>query len=286
MLSIREIKERTETFFKEKGVPNAKLDTDLLIAHSLGIKRLDLYLDLERPLTEAQLAVLRPLVKRRSQREPLQYILGTAEFYGLQLKVDQRALIPRPETEELVERIIEKFKDRSAPQRILDLGTGTGALACALAKAYPDATVTAVDFSDAALELAKENVAQFALEDQITIQQGSWFAPIGEGETFDLIASNPPYLTEEEMTTAEPEVIDYEPSSALVSGADGLDDLRILVSETPTYLAKGGLLAMETGIHQHDKLTQLAKAAGMVGDSVDDMSGRPRFFFCGSGIPA
>ena len=152
MLTIREIKERTETFFKEKSVPNAKLDADILIAHSLGIKRLDIYLDLDRPLTEAQLTDLRSLVKRRASREPLQYIIGNTEFYGLTLKVDPRALIPRHETEELIELIVERLG--APPKRILDLGTGSGAIALALASRYSDAEVTATDQSEGARYLA------------------------------------------------------------------------------------------------------------------------------------
>ncbi|MGJ8654469.1 MAG: peptide chain release factor N(5)-glutamine methyltransferase [Opitutaceae bacterium] len=280
MLTIREIKDRTEAFFKEKGVPDPKLDTDLLIAHSLGMKRLDLYLDLDRPLTEAQLTELRPLVKRRSQREPLQYILGTVEFCDLTLKVDARALIPRPETEELVELIVEAYKEKAAPKRILDLGTGTGALALALAHKFPDAEVVAVDVSPEALSLAQENVDALDAAERVILRSGSWFEPIEAGEQFDLIVSNPPYLTEHEMTTAEPEVVAHEPSNALVSGADGLDDLRLILEGVSAHLNKGGLLAMETGIAQHTELDTLATAAGLHGESHQDMSGRPRFYFC------
>lgn len=161
MLTVREIKQRTEAFFTQKQVPNAQLDADILIAHSLGLKRLDLYLDLDRPLTEAQLDALRPLVKRRAAREPLQYIIGTTEFYGLTLKVDARALIPRHETEELVDYIVGRLTE--APQRILDLGTGSGALALALAFKYGDAEVTAVDQSAEALTLAAENAEALGL---------------------------------------------------------------------------------------------------------------------------
>lgn len=277
MLSIREIKERTETFFKEKGVPNPKLDTDILIAHSLGIKRLDLYLDLERPLTEAQLGDLRPLVKRRADREPLQYIVGSTEFYGLTLKVDKRALIPRHETEELVDLIIEQLE--TPPSRILDLGTGSGVLALALASKYPEAEVTAIDQNKEALTLASENANALGMEERITFLEGNWWAPIKDGATFDLIVSNPPYLTEAEMKTAEPEVIDHEPHSALVSGSDGLNDFRILLEGTPKFLEEGGLLAMETGIAQSEDLIDLAKQVGLSGSSIEDLSGRPRFFF-------
>lgn len=277
MLSIREIKERTEAFFKDKGVPNPKLDTDILIAHSLGIKRLDLYLDLERPLTEKQLNDLRPLVRRRASREPLQYIVGHTEFYGLSLKVDSRALIPRHETEELVDLIIKKVE--SAPTRILDLGTGSGALALTLAAQFTGAQVTAIDQSVDALALANENAAALDLSERVQFLQGNWWSPLTIDAQFDLIVSNPPYLTEAEMTTAEPEVIDHEPHDALVAGSDGLNDFRILLEGAPKFLAPGGLLAMETGIAQSEALTELALQAGIAGNSAEDLSGRPRFFF-------
>jgi len=277
MLTIREIKARTEAFFKEKGVPNAKLDTDILIAHSLGIKRLDLYLDLDRPLTEEQLVELRPLVKRRAGREPLQYIIGSTDFYGLTLKVDSRALIPRHETEELIELIVERLE--TPPKRILDLGTGSGAIALALATKYPEAKVIAIDQSADAIVLTTENAIALELTDRVNCLQGSWFEPLTEDEKFDLIVSNPPYLTEAEMQTAEPEVIAHEPHNALVSGSDGLDDLRLILAKTKRFLAVDGLLAMETGIAQAEALSAMALKASLDGQSVDDLSGRPRFFF-------
>ena len=276
MLTIREIKERTETFFKEKGVPSAKLDTDILIAHSLGIKRLDIYLDLDRPLTEAQLTDLRPLVKRRASREPLQYIIGNTEFYGLTLKVDPRALIPRHETEELIDLIVKRLE--TAPKRILDLGTGSGAIALALASKYTDAEVTATDQSEEAIALAKENAVALNLSSRVTFINGTWFEPLNEGARFDLIVSNPPYLTEAEMQTAEPEVIGHEPRSALASGQEGLDDLRLLFESVSSYLAEGGLLALETGIGQADAIKTMALKVSLHGQSVEDLSGRPRFF--------
>ena len=277
MLTIREIKERTEAFFKKKSVPNAKLDTDILIAHSLGIKRLDIYLDLDRPLTEAQLTDLRSLVKRRASREPLQYIIGNTEFYGLTLKVDPRALIPRHETEELIELIVERLK--APPKRVLDLGTGSGAIALALASRYSDAEVTATDQSEEAITLAKENALALNLSSRVTFIKGNWFEPLDEGARFDLIVSNPPYLTEAEMQTAEPEVIDHEPHSALASGQEGLDDLGLLFKSVPKYLAEGGLLALETGIGQADAIKAMASKVSLHGQSVEDLSERPRFFF-------
>ena len=277
MLTIREIKERTEIFFQEKGVPSAKLDTDILIAHSLGIKRLDIYLDLDRPLTEAQLTDLRPLVKRRASREPLQYIIGNTEFYGITLKVDPRALIPRHETEELIELIVERLE--TPPARILDLGTGNGAIALALASKYSGAKVTATDQSEEAITLAKENADALNLSSRVTFIKGNWFEPLDEGARFDLIVSNPPYLTEAEMQTAEPEVIDHEPHNALASGQEGLDDLGLLFKSVPRHLAEGGLLALETGIGQADAIKAMALEVSLHGQSVEDLSEQPRFFF-------
>lgn len=277
MLTVREIKARTETFFTQKGVPNAKLDTDILIAHSLGLKRLDLYLDMDRPLTDAQLADLRPLVKRRANREPLQYIIGCTEFYGLNLRVDARALIPRHETEELVDVIVERLE--TVPERILDLGTGSGALALALATKYPDAQVTATDQSADALALATENAEALALAERVQFREGNWFEPLEAGSTYDLIVANPPYLSEAEMDTAAPEVVDHEPRSALVSGRDGLDDLRQILACAKTHLTPHGLLALETGIAQHAALQKAAQIDGLAGESIEDLSERPRFFF-------
>ena len=285
MLTVREIQSRTADFFRAKGVPDPKLDTDLLIAHALGLRRLDLYLDMDRPLTDAQLNTLRPLVKRRADREPLQYILGIVEFYGLHLRVDSRALIPRPETEELIERIRQTCD--IPPERILDLGTGSGAIAIALAKVFPDAQIIAVDFSEEAIALAQENAGAHAFADSIQFLQGSWLEPMAEGERFDLIVSNPPYLTEEEMTTAEPEVTDHEPRSALVSGADGLDDIRLILQSAPLYLSEGGVLALETGIAQHEELEPLAIQAGFSAvESHADINRRQRFFIARMGKPS
>lgn len=277
MHTVREIKERTETFFSQKNVPNAKLDTDILIAHSLGMKRLDLYLDMERPLTEQQLDMLRPLVKRRATREPLQYIIGSTDFYGLTLKVDSRALIPRQETEELVDRIVARLTE--APKRILDLGTGSGAIAFALASKYPEACITAIDSSTGAIALALENATALDLADRVRIIEGNWWSPIVDEASFDLIVSNPPYLTEAEMRSAEPEVLDYEPQEALVAGHDGLNDLRILLEGAPKYLCATGLLAMETGIAQSESLTAMAAIAGLTCECIEDLNERPRFFF-------
>lgn len=277
MLTIREIQEKTVAYFTGKGVPKPKLEADLLIAHVLGLKRLELYLDIERPLTAAQLDELRPLVQRRAGREPLQYILGFSEFCGMRLKVTPATLIPRQETEELVEHLRDRIV--APPKRILDLGTGSGALALALAAIYPDAEVTATDQSAEALAVAQENAETIVPGSSIQFVQGSWFDCIGGQERFDLIVANPPYLSEAEMKSAEPEVAGHEPVAALVSGQDGLDDLRRIIADAKTHLTQEGLLALETGIDQHKQMNKLAQEFGMRGEGLNDLSGRPRFYF-------
>jgi release factor glutamine methyltransferase len=283
MRTLRDIKARTEPFLAEKGITNAALETDLILAHALGLKRLDLYLDLDRPLTEAQLENLRPLVKRRAAREPLQYILGRVEFAGLHLAVDPRALIPRPETEELADLLHRRLQE-TPPARILDLGTGSGALALALAHAFPGAKVTATDASAQALELARENAARNNLSERLTFLKGSWWDALPAEASFDLIVSNPPYLTEAELQSAAPEVADHEPHRALVAGSDGMADLRGILAGVQPFLAEGGLLALETGIAQTVALEALATENGLQGETLEDLSQRSRFFFAtGSG---
>ena len=173
--------------------------------------------------------------------------------------------------------IVERLK--APPKRILDLGTGSGAIALALASRYSDAEVTATDQSEEAITLAKENALALNLSSRVTFIKGNWFEPLDEGARFDLIVSNPPYLTEAEMQTAEPEVIDHEPHSSLDSGQEGLDDLGLLFKSVPNHLAEGGLLALETGIGQADAIKAMASKVSLHGQSVEDLSGCLRFLF-------
>ncbi len=199
------------------------------------------------------------------------------EFFGLILKCNRRALIPRPETEELADLLVQHYSAQP-PAAVLDLGAGTGALALALASIWKDAAVTAVDVSADALALAKENAVANGLT-RVNFVESDWFAGVGQAR-FDLIVSNPPYLTDEEMTTAEPEVVKFEPTNALVSGRDGLNDLREILTGAVGRLNPGGLLAVETGVSQHDALAQLAREAGFAkSESKKDLSGKPRFFW-------
>jgi release factor glutamine methyltransferase len=276
MLTVLEIIRKTTDFFAGKEVESPRLQAELIVGHVLGLKRMQLYLQFERPLAEAELEQLRPLVRRRGQREPLQYVLGETEFHGLRLKVDRRALIPRPETELLVVSALASCVN--PPAQVLDLGTGSGAIALAVAKENPVARVTAIDASDEALGLARENAISTGLAERVSFLKSNWFAALASDARFDLIVSNPPYLSAEETAATTPEVQAFEPRQALTSGDGGLADLRAIISEAPKFLAQGGLLALETGITQHAHLSALAREAGFSRvESRPDLTGRDRF---------
>lgn len=277
MLTVLEIIKRTTDYFAGKGLESPRLNAELLVGHALGRKRMQLYMEFERPLTEAELEKIRPLVRRRAQHEPLQYIVGETEFFGLKLKCDRRALIARPETEYLAELVVAAQPE---PARVLDLGTGSGALALALAKAWPAAAVTAVDASTEALALAAENAAANGLAGRVAFLVSDWFAALPAGSRFELIVANPPYLSAEETAATAPEVRGFEPVAALMAAEDGLADLRKIVAAAPAFLAPGGLLALETGIAQHGELAWLAAAAGLERfESRPDLAKRDRYVF-------
>jgi release factor glutamine methyltransferase len=276
MLTVLEVIKKTTGFFADKGIENPRLNAELLVGHALGLKRMQLYLKFEQPLTETELEKIRPLVRRRSAREPVQYIVGETEFFGLKLKTDRRALIPRPETERLLEIMATRLAG-SPPARVLDLGTGSGALALGLATAFPAAVVTAVDSSESALALARENAAALGLAERVKFFQSDWFSALPAGGLFELIVANPPYLSAEETAQAAPEVRDFEPVAALTAGGQGLDELKEILAGAPRFLAPGGLLALETGIAQHAELLRLAAAGFSPAESLTDLAGRDRY---------
>lgn len=278
MLTVLDVIQRSSAFLEGKGVESARLNAEWLIASSLGMDRMKLYMQFDRPLKEAELADMRSKVARRAKREPLQYILGTTPFHELELKVDQRALIPRPETEQLVELSLGSLGENDGEYRIVDLGTGSGAIALALAFALPRAEVFAVDASRDALELAQENALGCGLQNRVSFVLSDWFTDFDPEGEFDLIVSNPPYLTDEEMETAEPEVKDFEPRSALFAEKEGLSDLEQIVSGSYSRLKPGGVLWLETGILHREPLLELCKSQGYASaEGVEDWSGRPRF---------
>jgi release factor glutamine methyltransferase len=276
MFTVLDIIKKTTEFFAAKGIESPRLNAELLIGHALGRKRMQLYLEFERLLTEPELEKIRPLIRRRALHEPVQYIVGETEFHGLKLKVDRRALIPRPETEQLVEHVTLACA-ASAPGRILDLGTGSGAIALALARAFPQAVVVAVDRSADALALASENAAGTGLAERISFLASNWFDAV-PADTFDVIVSNPPYLTAEETAQTSPEVRWFEPLEALTAADDGLADLSSIIAQAPRHLRSGGLLALETGIAQRERLLAQTESAGFSRwEARQDLAGRDRF---------
>ncbi|HVU18215.1 MAG TPA: peptide chain release factor N(5)-glutamine methyltransferase [Candidatus Didemnitutus sp.] len=282
MQTLLEIIKKTAAFFEKRGVESPRLNAELIIGHGLGLKRMQLYLQFERPLTEVELDRIRPLVKRRAEREPLQYVLGATEFAGVTLKVDRRALIPRPETEYLVELLRQRL-DATPPARILDLGTGTGALALALAQAWTSTSVLGVDISGEALTLALENATALAMAERVRFENSDWFSAVPPNSAFELIVANPPYLSDEETAATQPEVRQFEPVNALSAGPDSAKDLVAIVKSAPAWLAPGGLLALETGIGHHGQLADVGRASGFNQvESLNDLTGRPRFVLLSS----
>ena len=278
MHTLLEIISKSSEFLAGKGVENSRLNAEHLIGHALGLKRMQLYLQFERPLVESELAEIRQMVRRRGQREPLQYIIGTTEFFGVELKVDKRALIPRSETEYLLSLVIEKFV--TEPANILDLGTGSGAIALGLAKHCGAARVTAVDISPDAVSLAQENAVALKLSDRVTVNQSDWFSNVVSGTRFDLIVANPPYLSASETADTLIEVRGFEPEVALTPGHSGLEALVTIIGGARKFLAAGGLLAMETGIGQHQEIAERFKTCGYSRyEFASDLTGRPRFAF-------
>lgn len=281
MNSLLELLKKSTDFLAKKGIDNARLQSELIFAGTLRCRRLDLYLQFERPLTQEQIDTLRERILRRARHEPVQYIVGDTDFRTLTLKCDSRALIPRPETEELVGFVLEKLNamcPAGTSARVLDLGTGTGAIALSLAKERPGTEIVAVDKSVAALSLAQENAEKLSVPASVKFLQSDWFENIAG--TFDAIISNPPYLTQSEWECAQPEVRDHEPLSALVAANAGLSDLEKILRGARNHLAPGGFIALETGIAQHPALEILAREYGFEKtESRTDLSGRPRFFF-------
>ena len=249
-------------YLEGKGLSSGRLDAEYLLAHVLGTGRLQLYMDFERPLKQEELNQFRPLLKRRASREPLQYILGCQSFRELELIVRPGVLIPRPETEQLVDEVLDWFlREEVDRPTALDVGTGSGAIALSLA-AESGAKVVATDISSVALDLARSNAEAAGLEALVEFREGSIFEPIPATARFDAIVSNPPYVREKDEPLLEPEVLDWEPREALFSGNDGLDVIRDLVAGAFQYLRPGGLLALEVGLGQAREVALLLEDSG------------------------
>jgi release factor glutamine methyltransferase len=248
--------------FKRRGNKSARLDAELLLGEALGLDRIKLIVEAQRPLTDDELSRYRALIKRRRASEPMAYILGRREFFALPLVVDRRVLIPRPDTEVLVETALDGTRERHLYGRMLDLCTGSGCVAIAFAKERPTWRITAVDLSPDAASVARENVRRAGVAHHLAILEGDLFAPLPADAKFELITANPPYIPSGDIAGLDADVRDFEPHLALDGGADGLEITRRLVREATRYLTPGGLLALEGGFDQAPEVAALLAEHG------------------------
>ncbi|MFC5049573.1 peptide chain release factor N(5)-glutamine methyltransferase [Rubritalea spongiae] len=275
MKTILETLDSGTQWLEKKGVEDARRNMQLLLCHQLECSKIQLYTRFDEPLTDEALAPLREMLKRRGQREPLQHILGTVEFYLRDFYTDSRALIPRPETEELCEIVLKQLQP-SAPKKVLDMGTGSGVIGLTLALEYGAQTqVTLADTSADALELAAKNTTALGVENTTSVRT-NLFSEI-QDQRYDLIVANLPYVPERDRASLAAE-LEYDPDLALFSGEDGLDIIREFIQKCPSHLEDGGCVALEIGIHQHQEVEQLLAAAGFTDiNTLPDISGIYRF---------
>jgi release factor glutamine methyltransferase len=276
--TIRKVLAWTTQHFEKRQVDSPRLTAEVLLAHVLGSSRVRLYVDLDRPLSKEELATFRALIERRMAGEPTQYLTGVKEFYNRPFKVDARVLIPRPETELLVEAALHVLP-KDAPSQALDVCTGSGCIAISLAAERPQASLLATDLSPGACALAKENAEALGVASRVTILQGNLFEPVPAEARFALIVSNPPYIGTGEIPGLSAEVR-REPHLALDGGPDGLALIRRVVEGARRFLIPGGLLAMEIGETQGSAVRELLQSAGYVDARVEkDLERRDRMAF-------
>ena len=248
----------TVNYFKSKNIESARLDAEVLLSHVLGQERIYLYVHFDEPMEKAELSKFREYVKKRAQHMPVAYIIGEKEFMGLPFKVTPDTLIPRPDTEILVENVLANA-DKQEAVKIADIGTGSGAIILSLLANLPKAQGKTVDIAAKAVEVAKENAQSLQVADRCEFFVGDLFAPFAEsGDKFDIIVSNPPYIPQADIATLEADVRAYEPVSALTDGGDGLSYYRRLLSEGKRYIKENGFIALEIGIYQAQAVKQIA----------------------------
>ncbi len=281
MMTVRVVLQETARFFAKRGLEAARLEAELLMAHLLGVERLRLYTDPERPLAGTELDRYKELIRRRLSGEPLAYITGKKAFLKWEFNVTPDVLVPRPETEILVEKTLAML-ETAAGGRILELGTGSGIITIALAHYLPAYQFEAVDISPAALGVAAGNAACHQLSERIAFYEGDLYEalPAGRENAYTAIVSNPPYIPSGVLPTLAREVR-MEPRQALDGGPDGLEIIRRIISRAPEFLAPGGFLALEHGHDQKPMVERLARIAGFTSiQSYDDYSGFPRVTIC------
>ena len=274
-MNISEAIKQTEQALTNGNIESARLEAEILLANALKVDRIYLYVHSDEILTESQSKLYNDFIQRRLSHEPTDYIIGHREFMGLDFIVNENVLIPRPDTEILVETVIERLKDIDGTINIVDVGTGSGAIAISLAKFLHNAKVDAVDISEAALNIAKLNANNNDLADKVKFHQGDLFVPISDNR-YNAIVSNPPYIPSAVIDTLEPEVAKYEPKIALDGGNDGLNFYRRLIDESPAFLVDGGFLAVEIGYDQAQTVAELAKKHFNQVEVIKDLSQNDR----------
>lgn len=277
--SIRRVLGWTSAYFERKEIDSPRLTAEVLLSHMLKISRVQLYLDLDRPLSPNELAAYRALINRRAAHEPTQYLTGTREFYNRPFAVDPRVLVPRPETELVVEKVLSELPD-GKPIRVVDLCTGSGCIAISLAAERPLAALWATEVSADACEVARANAQALQVAERVTILAGDLFGPLEKGELFDAVVSNPPYVPTAEIAGLALEVA-KEPRAALDGGKDGLVILRRIISESRRWLKPGGLLALEIGDQQGPAILELLSRGGYLIPRVEKDFARQDRVACG-----
>lgn len=258
----------TEQYFGQKGIESPRLDAEVLLSHVLGKQRIYLYVHFDEPLQAEELALYRAMIRQRVEHMPVAYILGEKEFMGLTFKVTPDTLVPRPDTEILVQAAVDELKAQTEgnkePARLVDIGTGSGAVCLSVLSLLDGVTADTVDISPAARAVAEENAAALGLEARVRFHTGDLLAPVA-GQQFTAILSNPPYIPVADIAELAPEVRCKEPMTALAGGADGLDFYRRLCTEAPAMLTENGFMAFEVGIHQAEVVAALAEDNPLVG---------------------
>ena len=275
--TVQRILEWTAGFLKQKGVESPRLEAELLLAFARKCPRIRLYTDFTEPLSDEQRAVMRELVQRRAKREPLAYLVGTREFYGRSFEVGPGVLIPRPETETLIDVCLERIPSDTA-SHVVEVGFGSGCISITLARQRPQCHVTATDISSTAMSIASRNADRHAVTDRVVLMQGDCLEPLlKSGVQFDGLVSNPPYIREDERDSLQPEVAVHEPAEALFAGTDGLDVVRRLIQQAPGILKPGAFLALELDPSQCAEVTALVSTAGFTAARVHrDLAGLDR----------
>lgn len=274
--TVRDIVQWGREYFASKQIDEARRTIELMVCSVLSIRRLELYTDHERPLSKDELAQLRLMVQRRIKHEPLQYILGTADFFGLTFDVNPAVLIPRPETEILVDRLLRDLRADPGPKRCLDIGTGSGIIPVTVAVNAPTTQWTCMDISESALTCAHANAVRHGVADRLMLVEGDFLETIPAGGPWDAITMNPPYIDKNDIAGLDPEVRDYEPEQALTDHSDGLTFYRRLAELIPEILAPRGRAFLEIGYGQAEAVSSIFRLAGCAVEIKTDLAGIAR----------